>query len=759
MAKQSLAVVDQSDDEEVSDDPTGEVVLERSRAIVGRLDQLAQEQVRKKQPIEERWIKALRQYWGKYDDGTNTNLTEQQKSRAFVKLTRHKTNGWAARLSDLLFPTDEKNWGVAPTPVPDLVKAAKMAAAAAAQSVDGANQAEAQNNPRARDMMLEQAKSYAQAHTLTQGELDAAKEACDKMEKAIEDQLVECRYIIQCRDVIEDGCRLGTGILKGPVTSQKLKREWVNNPIGHWTLKTLPDPMPEGRRVDPWHFFPDMSARTIEEAEFSFERHLPTKKDLRRLSKKMGFSEDATRRLLREGPLQTNPQNIDHLAILKQMIGEGTEPLTNRYLMWEYHGPLECSDIAILLRAMGKAAQADKLEEEADELEEYRVIAYFCNNELLKLSPDYPLDSGETLYSVWNFEKGETSIFGIGVPELIADSQSALNGAWRMMLDNAALSVGPQVVIDRSQVQPAIAGDWKIRANKVWLRTTTTLAGQNKPFETFDIPCNQSELAGIVQLAQEFMDQESSMPTIAEGEQGTSGQTLGGMSMLFNSANVVFRRVVKSWDDDITTPTIRRFYDWNMQFNSDQSIKGDMQVDARGTSVLLVREIQSQNLLQVVTNWSVHQVLGPWVKVRPAIVKALQTMMVPPDDVIKTQDEYDADMKKAAEAAAKNPPPDPNQIKLQIATSTNESREKIAEATNQSRESIAEMNLKALMLKLEGETGLTQQELEAKYGLEHAKINSQERMKAVDIAVEDRRAAQAKAAGDDPEAAVGKGIG
>jgi hypothetical protein len=735
-------------------------VLERAKPIIDRLNALANEQLRKKLSIEQRWIDNLRQYWGKYPQGTEKDLAEKTKSRAFVKLTRHKTNGWAARLSDLLFPTDEKNWGISSTPLPDLARAAKQALAVAEKSTEDANAAAQAQNEDAARVMHEQANAYAQHHALTQQEIDGAKEAAKRMEAAIEDQLIESRYNIQARDVIEDGCRLGTGILKGPLTSQKLRREWRKEPLGHWGLATIPDPMPEARRVDPWHFFPDMSARTIEEAEFTFERHLPTKKDLRRLALKLGFSKAAVSRLLAEGTAKHTPENVDHLATLREMIGEG-EGIIDRYVMWEYHGALECEEVAILLRAMGQDEKANKYLNDKDEFEEYRVILYFCNNELLKIAPDYPLDSGESLYSVWNFEKGETSIFGIGVPELIADSQSALNGAWRMTLDNAALSVAPQVVIDKTLISPQVGSDYRLRPGKAWLRSSTamTTTAANKPFETFDIPCNQAQLAGIIQMAKEFMDEEASMPTIAQGEQGAATQTLGGMSILFNSANVVFRRVVKSWDDDITTPTLRRFYDWNMQFNQDNSVKGDMQVDARGTSVLLVREIQSQNLLNVVTNWSVHQVLGGWVKIRPAMEKALQTMMVPPGDILYTQAEYDDNLKKAQEAAAKNPQQDPNAIKLQIVQETNASREKVAELDAQSREALAAAQYKALILKLQAETGLDQQELEQKYGLEHAKLQTQERMKAVDIAVEDRRAQQAKADGESETAAVGKGVG
>jgi hypothetical protein len=743
------------DDQKQNDD---EAVLDKSRSIIDRLESLAGEQVRKRYGIETRWLDALRAYYGKYDDITDKSLNEQRKSKAFVKLTRHKTNGWAARLSDLLFPTDEKNWGIQPTPLPELAKAAKEAVAAIQQSLKDANKANQDGNQEASEQMLAQAQEYAGLHQLTDAQMDEVKKRCEAMQKAIEDQLTESRYAIQCRDVIEDGCRLGTGILKGPITSQKLRSRWVSDPIQHWRYETLPDPMPEARRVDPWHFFPDMSARTIEEAEFTFERHLPTKKDLRKLALKLGFSRSAVSRLLKEGPRHATPDRLDHIATLRTLLGEG-EQLIDRFVMWEYHGALECDEIAILLRAMGKDAEATRYEQNEDEFEEYRVILYFCENELLKIAPDYPLDSGETLYSIWNFEKGETSIFGIGVPELIADSQKAVNGAWRMMLDNAALSVAPQIVVDKAQITPQLGNDWKLKPAKIWLRSSTNLTNNIPAFECFNIPNNQQQLGGIIELGRGFIDEEASMPQIAEGEQGSGGQTLGGMSMLFNSANVVFRRVVKSWDDDITTRTLRRWYDWNMQFNPDDSIKGDMQVDARGTSVLLVREIQSQNLLNLVTNWSVHQVLGGWLKIRPAMVMALQTMMIPDDGVLYTQDEYDQNQERLAQQQAQNPPSDPNTVKLQIVQATNASREKVAELQTQSAEKVAALRYEALMAGLEKETGLSQQELSAKYGLEQEKLQSQERQKAVDIAVEDRRAVEAKAEGVSPAKVEGQGIG
>lgn len=724
-------------------------ILEQSRSIIHRLDSMAQERIRQRGPIEQRWISDLRLYYGRYDDLTAEALKQNESSQAFVKLVRHKTDGWAARLADLLFPTDERNWGIKPTPLPSLARAAKDAVAAAKESVEGANQAAQAQNPQAEAMMVEQANAFAQQAQQTNEEMEEARRRCENMERAIDDQLVECQYQIQCRDVIEDGCRIGTGILKGPLTSQKLRSEWRQNDElgGKFELTTLPDPMPEYRRVDPWHFFPDMSARTIQEAEDTLERHLPTKRELRKLALKLGFNKAAVGRLLKEGA----PQFVDdssHLVQLRSIVGEG-EAIENRYVMWEYHGALDCDEVGILLRAAGDEEAAREYEEEKDPLQEYRVILYFCGNELLKISPDYPLDSGESLYSVWNFSKGETSIFGIGCPNIMADSSQAINSAWRMMLDNSALSVGPQIVVDKDQIAPQERGDWRLKPLKVWLRSSTANPAKNPPFEVHNIPNNQQQLAGIIELGKQFIDEETSMPTIAQGEQGAATQTLGGMSILFNSANVVFRRVVKSFDDDLTTPTLRRAYDWNMQFNPDESIKGDMQVDARGTSVLLVREIQSQNLLNVVTNWSVHQVLGGWIKVRPSMAKALQTMMITPDDVLFTQDEYDKEQAKIAEQQAQQQQgPIPEELRLQAAQIDAETRLQVAQLAADTK-----------MAEIASREGLTREQAEAKYGIEQLKMQSAERRHAVDIAVEDRRAKEAAAQGESKTDARGQGVG
>jgi hypothetical protein len=385
------------------------------------------------------------------------------------------------------------------------------------------------------------------------------------------------------------------------------------------------------------------------------------------------------------------------------------------------------------------------------------VILYFCDGMLLKISEEYVLDSGDPLYSVFSFMKSDASILGaLGVPALMRDPAAALNALWRMLMDNSALSSGPQIVIDKTRVEPE-DGHWKLTARKVWKKSGQDVTQNERPFEVFNIPNNQAELVNNIELALKFIDEVTSLPLIAQGEQGEHvTQTANGMSMLMNSANVIFRRVVKNWDDDLTTPCIRRLFDWNMQFNPKGEIKGDMQIEARGTSVLLVREIQSQNLMAITMQWSSHPVLGPALKAYDAMRMTLQSLSINPDDVLVDEDEYIAKLKSMAESASQD---DGSSAQAQASIQVAQIRAQSAMDVAGVNKEVAQLHLEAEKAKLDNQGHATAATLNMQAEGQSKDIAHKERTQAVDIAVEAQRAKEARAAGDDPAKAVGKGIG
>lgn len=697
---------------------------ERLRDIVGRLSKEADERVQKRNLIEKRWLADLAQYHGKYDDKITQDLKAANKSKLFINQTRPKTNAMEARLSDMLFPTDDRNYGIQPTPVPELTVEAEEAAKSAAQL----RQQSAKNpqNPVAQ----QQAQQAEQVSALIHARIEEAKKRARAMEDEIDDHLRECRYNIQARETIHDACKLGTGIMKGPIIGGRIRRTWtLQQSAGgiEYALSEVADKRPVFWRVDPWNFFPDMDAHSMEDCESVFERHLMNPKQLRRLAKQPGFDAAAIRRLLRDKPRATTPH---YVSDLRSITGAYHDTSSDRYHVFEYHGPLSAEDMRDIAVMMGGEKADDMIAElgleEADPLQEMHAVVWFCDGELMKFGI-HQLDSGESIYSVFCLEKDEASIFGFGVPYIMRDGQSALNSAWRIMMDNAGLSSGPQIEVDPEVVEPA-NGVWALEPRKIWKRRSgvnPSLPG----FRTYNIESNQVESANIITLAKQNIDDETALPVIAQGEQGSHvTRTAHGMSILMNSVNVVFRRIVKNWDDDMTTPSIRRLYDWLMQFSPKEHIKGDFEVDARGSSVLLVREMQSANLLAFLTQFGAHPSLAPYLKQGglPALRRLVQTMMIPADELVMTDEEL-------AEAAAKSAqaPPQPDPAILKIEADMN-----LAQMKMDHEKDIALIHRETELIKLAQAGNLKLEELRAMLAAKQMDTNSKEKLFLAEATIE-----------------------
>lgn len=727
------------------------VSLQDLSLIAGRLDKLAMEQVSAKQQVEARWLEAVRAYHGKYDSQFLKELTDAKVSTAFVKATRAKTIALEARLYDLMFPTDDRNWDIQPTPVPKLQDEKKEAEARATSAAMQANLAEKQQDPRAPQIVAAGQDEAARAQAAA-NEIAKATQAAKLMRDEMDDQLVESKYPAECRDAVHDMCLLGSGILKGPMVNEKTRGRWMPaNDEGDpsaFNLVQQDDVRPMLRRVDPWSFFPDMSARRIDECEFTFERYLWTKSDLRKMVERQGFDAEAVRELLRDdrkGRAVSSP-SISNLITLRSLTDDSTGNISGRYVGWEYHGPLECEEVVAILRAQGQQELADQYAEEADPLKEHRVIVHFCEDVILKIAPYYPLDSGDTLYSMANLEDAEGQLFGYGVPTIMNDSQIALNSAWRMALDNGALSVGPQAMVAKDEIEPA-DGEWTFRPKKIWFRIKAAVTQAAKSIEFFDVPNNMEEIAQLIQLATVFIDMETGIPQPQQGEEAKATPTVGGMAILQSAANIIFRRVVKNTDDGLIAPTMRRLYDWNMQFSKRADIKGDMQVDARGTSVLLVKEVQAQNLMLVVSNLLNHPTIAPMIKAYPAVEKLFQAMMIKPSEVLITEDDY---KKKLEEIASQPPPPSPQEIAAQARIATAEIAAAAGKLRDETALMIAELRRETEMLALAEKGDLTLAELRAMLESKKLDNDAQDRRLVAEAAIDNANAEKARAAGEQP---------
>lgn len=584
---------------------------------------------RRRLPIEAKWLEDTRQYYGQYDPDVLNALVDAGGSTVFLNITRPKTNAFVARMQDMLLPTEDKNWGIEPTPIPE----GDFKSEADQPITDGMGRAAA--TPEGAQVTVGDA---------VEGAKIAAREASEKMERQIDDRLQEAGYnSIQRRSIQQCGL-LGTGVIEGPVQIKKVTKKWAQVTDAGWQkVDGDSETVPSVEFVDAWDFFPDMNSSDPSEWEDGFRRYYMNDKLLREAARRSGFNSIAIAELL-GGESRAFLNTDSHLSQLRQIQGVN-DLLDGRRTVLKYVGPIERDDLA----AMGVAVDDDPLTD-------YYATVWLCEGLVLKVAP-YHLDSNKLPWSVCYCEKDATSPFGWGIPRMMRGEQKSANAAWRMIIDNGGLSVGPQTIIDSNAVMPA-NGKMRLEPKKIWLkRADMADVPIDNVFKQFTVDSHQQEMINIFNVAQRMADEVTMLPIIMQGDQASHiTDTAKGMSILNNNANIVLKRAAKLYDDYCTNPLITRMFEWEMQFNKDDSIKGDHIVMPKGATVLLEKEMQAQAMMQLMqfkgTAWDAY---FDWYVVASESAKTMRiARAVPTRDKVEAREAELRKMQAEAAAAAAN---------------------------------------------------------------------------------------------------------
>jgi len=627
-----------------------------------------------------------------------TQGAKPHRSTVYIGLTRQKTNAAEARISDILLPTDDRNWGIKPTPKPQL-----MAMSRDTQMAGDKETGQPLLNPDTGEPLA--------MRDIARAAMKTAREKSDAMQLEIEDQLVECDYNGELRKVIHNAARLGTGVIKGPIVTNRTRKAWQpykdmqGNTIHQLDIVT--EVTPASFSIDPRNVWPDPGCGdSIHNGKGVYEREQMTSRQVRDLAKQPGFMKDQLRKVLEEGPKKS--------ATFQELKDEDQRDIARDvYEMWSYWGEVDHDDLEAAGIKIGQK----------DELRAVSACVVMINSTIVKAFLN-PLEGGDLPYDFYVWERVSDSVWGYGIPYLMRAQQKVLNAAWRQMMDNAGVSSGPQIIVKAGAIQPADK-QWQISARKIWF-ATDEVDDVRKAFTAVEFNSHQAELSGIIKMAMELADMETGVPVIMQGEKGAAPDTVGGMQMLMNSANVVLRRLVKQFDDMVTRPHIRRYYDYNMMYNEDEEIKGDFSIDARGSSALLIRDIQNQAFLNLLAAGA-NPVYGVYLDTQKLFEKALQAQHIDPKDVFKSEDE----LEKIKEQQ-KNPqeaPPDPamavaqlrGEIEMQKAQAQNagdmaelQVRQAIAQQEGELRMAEMQLTREIEMLKMANTQNLTLEQIKAK---------------------------------------------
>lgn len=547
---------------------------------------------------EERWLTNYRNYRGIY--GPEVAFTDKEKSKAFVKITKTKTLAAFAQISDVLFAGGKFPIGVQPTSV------SNGAADAVHMKMDEQQQEEGPKKSTSTAKRVELVKTGPYADLLKDVEdeinegasgavgalvWEPAKAAAKKMEKLIHDQLEESEASKHLRSIAFEMALFGTGICKGPFAYDKEYPRW--NEEGEY------DPVYETiakvEHCSVWDFYPDPEARSMSEAEYVVQRHRMSRSQLRGLKKRPMFREESIEEAVVLGPDYT-PEYWE--TVLEDNATNSGE--TQRYEVLEFWGMMDA-----------EIAEDAGLEfpPEFSDSDQVQVNAWVCNGQTLRLVIN-PFVPARIPYHAAPYEANPYSFFGVGIAENMADTQLLMNGFMRMAVDNSALSGNLLIEVDETNLVPGQSMD--IYPGRVFRRQSGS-PGQ-AIFGT-KFPNVSNELMMMFDKARQLADESTGMPSYAHGSTGimSTGRTASGMSMLMGAAAQNIKAVVKNIDDYLLGPLGRSMFAFNMQFNFDKGLLGDLEVVSKGTESLMRNEVRSQRLLQFM-QLSSNQMMAPFVR-------------------------------------------------------------------------------------------------------------------------------------------------
>ena len=583
---------------------------------------------------EQRWLRAYRNYRGIY--GSDIQFTEAEKSRVFIKVTKTKTLAAYGQIVDVLFANNKFPLSIEPTELPEGV-AKDVSFDPKEPEGMGSNLMESPYGFRGDGMDLPKGateKSLQERLGPLQeklSEVDNLKEevgktptaitfspamiAAKSMEKKIMDQLEESGANKHLRSTAFEMSLFGTGVMKGPFATDKEYPNWGEDGEYDPVFKTIP----QVSHVSVWNFYPDPDATNMDDAQYVIERHKMSRSQLRALKKRPHFREQVIEEAIAAGENYVKKSWEDDLSDYV------SEHDIERYEVLEYWG--NC-DVDMLVE------QDIEIPKEFEALDEIQINAWVCNGKLLRMVIN-PFKPARIPYVAAPYELNPYSFFGVGIAENMDDTQTLMNGFMRMAVDNAVLSGNLLIEVDETNLVPG--QDLSVYPGKVFRRQGG--APGQAIFGT-KFPNVAGENLQLFDKARQLADESTGLPSFAHGQTGISGvgRTASGISMLMNAASGSIKTVIKNVDDYLLKPLGEGLFKFNMQFDYDPQIKGDLEVKARGTESLMANEVRSQRLMQFL-QVSSNQALAPFAKFQYVIREIAKAMDLDPDKVTNNMDE------------------------------------------------------------------------------------------------------------------------
>ena len=552
--------------------------------------------------IEDEIRESLEAFNGEYSLKDRARIADEGGSEIFMNITATKARAAKSWIADILIPPKGQSWSIEPTPLEDLPEdISKMIRLAIQQEfLQKAQQSQSQPQPPQQGQPSQQGQPPQQGMTADQAQQtlvelnrkmrdveDAiaeeitvqAKHSLKKMQRKIEDQLVEGNWDTALLIFIDDFVVYPTAFMKGPVIVMGKELSWEGGkPVEKETL------LYKNERVDPYDIYPSPSATKITDGNLIEHMRL-SRASLESLMGVKGYNDENIKEILKDFDengvagswlatdieqekasleMRGSSQDIER-GIIHALHFFGRIPVT-RLQEWEYMA----------------------IPEDVDEEESLEVEAIVAGNKCIKcIINDDPLLRRP--YYKASFINRPGSFWGRSLPKVMESQQRMCNAVARALSNNLAMASGPQIAltIDRLADDGAIDAVVPMR---IWQTKSDPTGAGGKAIDFFQPTSNAEELLKVYTEFEMKADDVTGIPRYAYGNEKTAGaaQTAQGLAMLLESTSKVIKDCIRNIDEGLIKPRIQYQFYANMIQNA-IPYTGDIKVKTLGSSTLSLR--------------------------------------------------------------------------------------------------------------------------------------------------------------------------
>lgn len=527
------------------------------------------------------WEEAYSNFKGDFDDVEHrgSKSTAAWRSKAFYPLTEQKISTAQAQLQDVLFKGGKFPYDIKTSPLPD----DPAMQADAEQAVEGG--AMLQNPQAMQDMAMKRS------------ELD---QRVKNMKKRMDDQFAECDAASIGLISIYDGAIYGTAFLESPRVVRKKRYRWEQKGK-NFTKKEVYEDVPTVVNLNPWDCWPDPECEGMVQNGIGFFHRARMSgldlhdlhdlvfpegleiKDANSEEYEYEYNKDEFNALL-DSISQDDPNGgVNHRGDIGPNKASDTGHANRIYDVYNFAG-------AVQNKFLG-----DYIEDLAGGGSSYtEAIVVMCNDHIIKCVRN-PFPGQRRPYHMVPWTKVPGQAFGRGVAEKIFDAQKNVNRLMRMYIDNKRLSGNLMTAIDKSKMARGM--DLTLYPGKNWeFEGTYQDADVRKLLQPIIFPDVTAGVLEAIGTMVAWADQSSGIPKILEGQPGQDSSTAYAENQRIASASKQLGLVLKNYDMHAWVPIVESFYDWNMEFLKDQTVKGDFSIIATGFATFENKHLRKLDL-------------------------------------------------------------------------------------------------------------------------------------------------------------------